>query len=150
MYNVKDVANFVIFLANEKIDKDFNTSEGITHLKLQKILYFAQATYLACLNTKLFTEKILAYKYWPIVEEIFVQYKHTNTPLAFDKKVNFNIIKDKDKKNLKDIREYFGKYSAFQLVEMTHAHDPRKNTKPSNEISVSSMKSFYTWKISLS
>lgn len=44
-YTATQIADFFITLANnEKIE---GTSEKITHLKLQKILYFAQSAFLA-------------------------------------------------------------------------------------------------------
>lgn len=60
-FRAEDIANYFINLSLEqKIDDDL--PEGITHLKLQKILYFAQAAYLSLYDKPLFEEEIYAWK----------------------------------------------------------------------------------------
>ena len=48
-YKAENVADYLIFLASQE-DQE-KEREGITNLKLQKLLYFAQAYYLSKLNT---------------------------------------------------------------------------------------------------
>ncbi|WP_427814407.1 Panacea domain-containing protein [Enterococcus sp. 22-H-5-01] len=57
------------------IAKFFLSIGSITNLKLQKLIYFAYATYLNISGKKLFPEKIVAYKYGPVVEEVYQLYK---------------------------------------------------------------------------
>jgi uncharacterized phage-associated protein len=45
-YPVREITDFFITLANEE-KFDEGIPEGVTHLKLQKILYFAQSAFLA-------------------------------------------------------------------------------------------------------
>lgn len=150
MYKASDVANYIINLANAQIDKDFWISEWITHLKLQKILYFAQATFLSCIDKKLFNDKIYAWKHGPIVKSIYDKYKRTESKaLNSDTDFDETNINDEDKKTIDNMRSFFWKYSASQLVDMSHSHDPRKKTEQSKEISTDIIKNFYKGKIIL-
>lgn len=42
----------------------------ISHLQIQKLVYLAYKSYLFKYNESLFEEKILAYQYGPVVEEV--------------------------------------------------------------------------------
>lgn len=148
MYSVELIASYFIYKANEKeIDKWL--TEWISHLKLQKVLYFAQVTFLCIKWKSLFKEKILAWKYWPVVEEIYNIYsrsrKKWNTPLL--KKdatmIDFEKISSLDAELLDKIWDEFGKYSAMELVDITHAHKPWKETPSWDIITKETLKDYY-------
>ena len=46
-----------------------------TQLKLQKLVYFCYADYLCATNKKLFTDKIFAYQYGPVIDTVYSKYK---------------------------------------------------------------------------
>src|SRR3989344_4796446 len=46
-YTAENVAKYLIYLASQAFVGDNKEREGITNLKLQKVLYFAQAYYLS-------------------------------------------------------------------------------------------------------
>lgn len=145
VYNVWDIANYVIFLANKEKDEDFWLAEWITQLKLQKILYFIQAASLVYLNWKAFEDPILAWKYWPVVESIFLKYKWKDRePLIIDKWWKSSILWTDIKILIKKVWNLFWDYSASRLVEITHQHEPWKKTVQWNEISIDDIKDFYT------
>lgn len=147
-YKAIDISNYLITLANSQIDEDFWISEWLTHLKLQKVLYFIQATYLVNFDEKAFEEQIMAWKYWPIVREIYEIFKGSwNSPLSIYWSYEEDIISEDDKKTINDIWEFFGKYSAYQLIDMTHSHLPWQKAKQSQEISIESIREFYTGKL---
>ena len=74
-YTAYNVAKYFIYLASREPVGDNNEREGITNLKLQKVLYFAQAYYLAKLNRALFSDKIEAWKYGPVIPGVYKRYK---------------------------------------------------------------------------
>ena len=124
-FTATQIASYFINKANiQLVDDDW--AEGISNLKLQKILYFAQAADI-CLNDRLlFADKIEAWKYGPVVPSVYHQYKSFN---------NLPITKAEEAEPPIDgeLREFldktwdvFGKYSAGQLVELTHQHKPWK------------------------
>lgn len=58
------------------IAKFFLAYSPVTNLKLQKLIYFAYATYLNATEKSLFPERIVAYRYGPVVEEVYRLYKN--------------------------------------------------------------------------
>ena len=51
------------------------TKVECTQLKLQKLVYLCFADYLCETDKKLFTDKIYAFKYGPVVDSIYKEYK---------------------------------------------------------------------------
>lgn len=127
-YSAQSVADYFIFLSsNKKIDD--KTVEGVTPLKLQKLLYFAQAVSLSLYDKKLFEDNIEAWKYGPVIASLYQKYKTSlNSPLTMPSGDYVTIGDDKTKQLLKGVWELFGKYSAGELVEMTHNHAPWKDS----------------------
>jgi uncharacterized phage-associated protein len=143
-YKASDIAKFFILKASEK-QIDEGLSEGITNLKLQKILYFAQAAHVALYDKKIFKDKVVAWKFGPIVEQVYYEYKiHKNNPLPTPTDV-LN-ISDEDREFLDGIWGLFEKYSASELVSITHSHAPWKDAyeKGQNtEIPVEQLRNYY-------
>ena len=77
--NAIDVAENIIKIYNEKVDKlvkEYNiVPEYITNLKLQKLLYYVQAISLQVFEKLAFKEKIMAWSYGPVVNEVYQKYK---------------------------------------------------------------------------
>jgi uncharacterized phage-associated protein len=122
-YNVFDYANYFISLSLKQTIDD-NAVEGITHLKLQKILYFAQAAHLAIHDTSLFDEEIQAWKYGPVIPVIYDSYKtFGNSNLALPEEYSNDFDKE-TVKFLDGIWELFSKYSASELISISHNHKP--------------------------
>ena len=69
--DAKVVASYFIKKANRQSggNADFEGNNDLTNLKLQKILYFAQAEHLKKYNQKLFNQDIEAWQYGPVVRE---------------------------------------------------------------------------------
>ena len=49
--------------------------ESCTHLALEKLVYFAYADYLCSTGKKLFTDKIYAFQFGPVVQSVFAKYR---------------------------------------------------------------------------
>jgi uncharacterized phage-associated protein len=62
------VAEYILFTAHER-------SIEMTNLKLQKLLYYCQAWYLAFLGKPLFGERIEAWIHGPVVPPVFGSFK---------------------------------------------------------------------------
>lgn len=132
-YNVLDIARYVINYCN---DNNFH----ISNLKLQKILYFIQAGFYLNKGNECFKENIEAWKYGPVIPEVyheFKQYGSTNIPYISEymdfsggifncKSVRYNedIIDDADKIIINELINNCNKYTASQLVDITHKQKP--------------------------
>jgi len=82
VFIIEDLATFLDILGSDQslraldIAKFLLSLAPMTHLKLQKLLYFAYATYLVDFKKRLFPEQIVSFKYGPVVEEVYCQYKN--------------------------------------------------------------------------
>jgi len=144
-YTAENVAKYLIYLASQEFVGDNKEREGITNLKLQKILYFAQAFYLAKIGKPLFADKIEAWGYGPVVPSVYKKFKGNGSdPIILEE--DKSSIAEEDKENLKRIWGTFGGYSASRLVDITHAHTPWKeaHTSPTQIISHKSLKEYYS------
>lgn len=119
--NALDISKFIICLAQ-------NNGDTITNLKLQKLLYYAQAWYLVNNgNKKLFEDDIIAWQYGPVVVSVYEKYKEFGRrPIDIDCNIetDFGNIPDCIKKYLAEFCEVFLHFSATELVGMTHQEKP--------------------------
>lgn len=121
-----NVAHCLIQIANSKVIGEDEAGkpvvEGITNLKLQKMLYFAQATHLALFDKPLFKDEIQAWSLGPVVPTVYHALKNgQNQPL--DPSLG-ECDNPEVESFLQVVWELFGKYSASELVNMTHKHTP--------------------------
>lgn len=139
MYNAMDVACAVVNYANE-------IGHPISNLKLQKILYFIQGYYMQKEGTPFFGENIEAWPYGPVIAKVYMQFQQFGsnfipstryyTEITFDKidtikfkKIYYNehIFSIYDLRFVKQVVKKLNKYSASQLVSITHAQKPWKD-----------------------
>jgi uncharacterized phage-associated protein len=65
------VINSAIAVANWFIEQNRIAPSDLTHLKIQKMLYFAQGWHLAYFDVPLFEDPIEAWKYGPVVRPVY-------------------------------------------------------------------------------
>jgi len=145
------VADYFIALSND-------TQNLVSNLKLQKLVYYVEAWYLAVYGEPLFKEDFEAWVHGPVVRALYEKYKGFSwKPIVQNTKENdsekiFNQLPKEVQVILQDVvEEYFG-LTAFELERLTHAEDPWKsareglgNQENSNTvISKDSMQEFYS------
>ncbi len=136
MYNVGDIANW--FLAYNSYMETNQGADGISNLKLQKLLYYAQSAFLALKNIPLFSNDIVAWDHGPVVEEIYHKYKNYGSQ---DINEFEEVYIDKEtEKVLTEVYNVFGEYSAWGLRNLTHQEKPWMNTSKNAIISQQLMK----------
>ncbi len=126
IYSASEVSKYLIFLSSQKVIGDDGEREGITNLKLQKILYLAQAYYLAKYNKPIFSDEIEAWQYGPVIPSVYKKMKKYGRDSITSIKDSSKITKE-DKEILNRVWEAFGGYSAGKLVDITHSHSPWKD-----------------------
>jgi len=129
-YESKAIANYFIDLAARE-------RKPLTPMKLQKLIYFAHGWNLAIHGKPLIDEQVEAWKFGPVVNTIYHEFKHfgsqpvkghaTDIRLNEADILNSHIITpeinsdDADTKALLDkVWEIYGQYSAVQLSNATH------------------------------
>lgn len=118
--NALQLAHYVVWHANE-------LGHRITHLQLQKILYYIQGYHLRDFGVPLFMDKIYAWRYGPVVNKVYSQYFIFGAlPLKETEQQTLQVEPEQQKlidRVIKDKAEY----RATQLVAATHKEEPWKN-----------------------
>ena len=116
MLSALDIANFFVDISVKGKEND------ITNLKLNKLVYYAQAWSFVKLGHGIFNEKVEAWDNGPVVPSVYHAFK----------KYGKNIIQNTEKTYqpdkftaeeidfLLEIDENYSKYSASELVRQTH------------------------------
>lgn len=142
-----DVAKNIINIYNSKVDelvKNYNiTPEYITNLKLQKLLYYVQSLCLMIFGKKAFPEKILAWNYGPVINEVYQEYKnnHSKEIKSYD---NVKDISSGMYKVIEEVVTSYGSIEANKLIDFTHEEDPWKNAEINKEIDTSLIKEYFS------
>ena len=121
-YTSKDIAEWFINRAamiSEQYDEE---SLKMTNLRLQKIVYYAQACQMALKNEKLFDEPIEAWDYGPVVSSLYHEYKRCGAHVI--EPTYFPDIDDETAIMLEFIYQFFGKFTGEYLVALTHEEEP--------------------------
>ena len=142
MYRAQQIADW--FLAYNEIKLSEDGGERISNLKLQKLLYYAQGSYLGLKGEKLFEDPIVAWKHGPVVSSVYYAYKN-NASNGIELPNNFvpPRIDPETEDILKQVYDVFGQYSAWKLREMTHGEDPWRDTKQSDVISTDKIRDYF-------
>jgi uncharacterized phage-associated protein len=144
MYTAKQIALW--FIDYDKAQKGYEESEGLSNLKIQKLLYYAQGVFLAIKGSPLFGDELRAWKYGPVVESVYNDFKHFDSqPVKIPDDDNFemSVIAEEDVALLASVYETFGQYTAWKLCEMTHAEAPWKETPNKGVIPLEKIKEYF-------
>ena len=139
MSSVHDAAQFFIQRAHE----DGNL---ITHLKLQKLCYYAQGYALALLNEPMFEEEIEAWEHGPVVRALYDEYKRYRRNPIPPPDGEFE-MEPWRKKMLEMVHQRYGWMPAWELRKQTHLESPWQEAWLSDDprpvLSMQSMKVFF-------
>ena len=121
-----DIARCFIKIAHDQVvevpEMEQELHEDITHLKLQKLLYFAQAAHLAAHGTPLFSDEIQAWKFGPVVPtvyQVFKDFESKHIPSEEGRNCDASVVEF-----LNEVWDTFAKYSASELVHLSHKVGP--------------------------
>lgn len=116
-YDARAVANFLI-------QKSFDDKKLFTPLQVIKIVYYGQGWSLAVSKRKLFFQDIEAWKFGPVVPDVYHRLKQyvdqavTETIPGHQPQFDGN-----DEKLIGDIYNLYGVFGGLKLLRMTHAPD---------------------------
>jgi uncharacterized phage-associated protein len=117
MYKALDIAAW--FLA--AIDRQ--AGDSITHLKLQKLVYYAQAWSFALLDRPLFEEPVRAWRHGPAVDSVYHEFKGFGMANLPPRRLR-TTIDPTAQILLEDILAVYGERSAHSLRNLTHDEEP--------------------------
>jgi uncharacterized phage-associated protein len=142
MASVIDVATYLLELSKQ--DSEDGEYEFISHMKLQKLVYYCQGFHLALYGSSLFPEQIEAWIHGPVCPRLYHALKiYGSSPIA--------AIIDPDRINLSDreknlaimVYDSYGQYSAARLREMTHKEGPWNKTWEGGTIPLNEMTRYF-------
>lgn len=121
MVTAQDVADFIVSFSHRHGDP-------VSNLKLQKLLYYAQAWHLAIHDTPLFNDPIQAWVHGPVVASVYKHYKdwawkpieEDPTPPAFEQPVQDHLV---------EVMGTYGTMTAYGLELLTHEETPWRNAR---------------------
>lgn len=128
MYDVRDIANFTLDVADER-------GVEISNLALQKLLYFIHGWFFAFYDAPLIKNKFEAWKFGPVQRVIYDQFKSFGAgPITRKRAKRIDpqtgslfykdpVIEPEHKDVIRAILQKYERYSAGQLVEESHTED---------------------------
>ncbi len=137
-------------VAEGLINLSHDRNDPISNLKLQKLLYYSQAWYLAIFRKPLFDEEIEAWVHGPVVPQVFRRYRVCRwSPIPRGDTVG---VSTEVCRHLDEVWKAYGEYNAYELERMTHSEKPwmqaRIGLEPDesshNVIPKDSMKRYYS------
>ena len=146
MARAKDVANFFIELANS--DK---YGDGMTNMRVNKLLYFAQGHYFARTGMPLFEDDFVAWQFGPVIREIYQRYNDfgKNPINDIDDDYSATSFTQDELDLLIDVSREYGKYSTSELVNITHDENSPwakqyNSTNKSKKISKNQIREYFS------
>ncbi len=143
--SVLDIANFFL----KSVDRESGGS--ITHLKLQKLIYYAQGWHLAFVGSPMFKSKIEAWVHGPVCPELYTVYAGSGFINLEEPDWPLYPFSSEQTETLEAVWKAYGDYDGKYLEELTHQEDPwqeaRRGIAPwehcNNEITIDSMKKYF-------
>lgn len=133
-----NVAKIIINFSNPSF------GDGITNLKLQKLLYYSQGAFLAIKDKKLFKDNIVAWQYGPVVPSVYVKYKqYENGIINRDNHSDFKALSKSGMELLREVYDTFGQFSAIRLMNMTHSESPWLDVDMNDVINPKEIKKYF-------
>ncbi|EGP5554423.1 MULTISPECIES: Panacea domain-containing protein [Enterococcus] len=127
MHKPKDVAKW--FVANT----DVASGSQITPLKIQKLLYYAQAWYLAIYNKPLMDTEFEAWAHGPVVPEVYhglSDFKYNPVSISAEYFSDAEEVScEQEVDLLQQIMDIYGIYDGKYLEKLTHQEDPWIQTR---------------------
>lgn len=112
------------------ISKMTEGDESLNVIKLQKLVYYAQAWHLAFEGRPLFEGRFQAWVHGPVSRELYDRFKDTKTlysPVGYgDVRPGFSLndLDSAERSHIDAVLEVYGQFSGSQLEDMTHREEP--------------------------
>ena len=91
---------------------------------------------------KAFPEKILAWSYGPVINEVYQQYKQ-NHASEINSESNIKNISSGLYKIIEEVINSYGSIEANKLIDFTHEEEPWRNTEINKEIDIELIKNYF-------
>lgn len=104
---------------------DVQAGDSITHLKIQKLLYYVQAWGLVFTGNSFFKEKFQAWSHGPVLPTVFHSLKQYRFQNIAGEIIAENLeTTNKNVEVIENVWETYGELSAKHLEQLTHQEKP--------------------------
>lgn len=144
-YTARQIAEWFLAWADEAEDA------GVSNLKLQKLLYYAQGHHLGDTGAPLFRDEFQAWSHGPVIPSLYRDFKaYGSASIDADDEVRDDFDWDSYRDietHLMKIWNTYGQFDAWRLRNMTHRESPWLDTFDDGQRNVlipkESMRSFF-------
>lgn len=140
--SASDVANY--FLRMDALDEN---ADGISNLKMQKLVYYAYGFYYGLYHQPLFEDEIQAWPHGPVILSLQQKY-HTygNSSIPFNPETSTPTAFSEEQEDfLQDIYWEFSQYSAWKLADMTHDEAPWEKARANTTSTIIPAESIHSY-----
>lgn len=143
-HNIQDIAHYFLYL-----DAQDDSADGISNLKLQKLLYFAYSRFLTLFDKALFDEPIEAWQHGPVIPSLYHHYKcygKNMIPFYAEDASVVQGFSSQERTFLEQIYRDYSQYSAWKLAALSHEEKPWQEAQQQADkvISLASMIAAYS------
>lgn len=103
-------------------EADRDSGEAVTHLKLQKLVYYAEAWFLANFDRTLINDDLQAWAHGPVSPAIYAKYRDKGWESLPPERSR--ALPEGLPEFLGEIQRQYGQFSAKRLEALTHKEDP--------------------------
>lgn len=118
MTSVADVAEYIL-----------ETEGSMTAMKLQKLVFYAKAWHLVWDESPLFPEGFEAWANGPVCPVLYAKHRRKFKVDRGDIGGNPGNLSDEEKESVDAVVDFYRRYTAAQLSELTHSEDPWKDAR---------------------
>lgn len=139
------MAHSALEIANKLLHRAWmdESSELLSNMKLQKLLYYQQGFHLAYFGTPLFDEEIVAWQYGPVIPVVYDKYKEFGRAGIEPQGEPISLDSEKEENLFNEVFEVYNQFSAAGLVTQTHSESPWVETPKQGVISQELMRTFF-------
>ena len=142
MADVFDVANYILEISRE--ESEDGEYELISHMKLQKLVYFCQGYSLALYGKPLFPDPIEAWTHGPVCPKLYHILKgYGSSPITASINPEKIMLNEHEKYLIGMVYDSYGQYSASRLRKITHEEGPWNNTSDTTPIPQEAMLKYF-------
>lgn len=97
---------------------------AVESVRLQKLLYYAQAWHLATMDAPLFDDQIRAFELGPVVHSVWTNYRGRATITRRQAVGNPDALTGSEQAVVDAVIEAYRRIKPFEMSELTHVEDP--------------------------
>jgi uncharacterized phage-associated protein len=113
MYDARQIANWFV-------NRSAQDKRSLSIMSLLKLTYLAHGWHLGHRSTPLFSNKIEAWQYGPVIPDVYNAFRRQGVNVVSQVSGSVSEISDVDVSLLQEVYRVYGRLSAFKLSDLTH------------------------------